>query len=303
MSKEIRVIPAKIEPQEEKVLRVAAYCRVSTEHEEQQTSLKSQGAYYTQKICKNPQWDFAGIYAEQESGTAIENRDELNRLLDDCRKSKVDLILTKSISRFSRNTCDTLLMVNELNQINVTVSFEMEGINTSEKKFRHYISMAAAAAQEESHFKSESIKWGIKRSCERGHVKLNHTQFLGYGRDKDGQLVVIEEEAEIVRLIFDLYLQGCGCRKIKRHLEDEQIPTVTGKSEWSTSTINRILSNEKYVGCTLTQKTYVEDFLTHKQEKNNGIVQQFVLQQSHQAIIPKELFDVVQCRKTENIMI
>lgn len=191
MSKEITVIPAKVKLQEERALRVAAYCRVSTDHEEQKTSLKSQVAYYTQKILENPQWDFAGIYAEKESGTAIENRDELNRLLEDCRKGKVDMILTKSISRFSRNTRDTLLMINELNQINVTVSFEIEGINTGEKKFRQYISMAAAAAQEESHFKSESIKWGINRSSERGHVKLNHMQFLGYGRDKDGQIVVI----------------------------------------------------------------------------------------------------------------
>lgn len=265
MSKEIRVIPAKGEPQEEKTLQVAAYCRVSTDHEEQKISLKSQAAYYTQKICDNPEWDFAGIYAEQESGTSVENRLELNRLLDDCRQGRVDLILTKSISRFSRNICDTLLMLNELSNLNVVVYFEMEGIHTNEKKFRQYISMAAAAAQEESRSKSESIKWGIKRSSERGHVKLNHTQFLGYGRDENGQLVIIEEEAKIVRLIFDLYLQGYGCRKIKRYLEDMKIPTVTGKCEWSTSTIDRILSNEKYIGCTFTQKTCVEDFLAHKQ--------------------------------------
>lgn len=148
-------------------------------------------------------------------------------------------------------------------------------MNTKEKKFRQYISMAAAAAQEESHFKSKSIKWGIRQSSNRGHVKLNHTQFLGYGRDEDGQLVVIEEEAKIVRLIFDLYLQGHGCRKIKRYLEENRIPTVTGKSEWSTSTIDRILSSEKYVGCTLTQKTCVEDFLMHRQTKNHKKIPQY----------------------------
>ncbi|MEF9946673.1 MAG: recombinase family protein [Lachnospiraceae bacterium] len=129
------------------------------------------------------------------------------------------------------------------------------------------------------------------------HVKLNHTQFLGYGRDENGQLVVIEEESEIVRLIFDLYLQGYACRKIKRYLEEKQIPTVTSKSEWSTSTIDRILSNEKYFSCALTQKTCVEDFLTHKQEKNTGNVPQFMLQNSHPAIILIEIFQAVQERK------
>lgn len=277
MSKEIKVIPAKAEPQAERVLRVAAYCCVSTDHEEQQTSRKAQVAYYTQKICDMSEWDFAGIYAEQESGTSVEGRAELGRLFNDCRKEKGDVILTKSTSRFGRNTRDTLLMINELSQINVSVFFEIEGVNTKEKKFRQYILMEAAAVQEESHFKSESIKWGIWQSSNRGHVKLNHTQLLGYGRDDTGQLVVIEEEAKIVRLIFDLYLQDYGCRKIKRYLEEKQIPTVTGKSEWSTSTIDRILSNEKYVGCTLTQKTFVHDFLTHKQKKNNGQIFQAVL--------------------------
>lgn len=265
MSKKTKVTPAKSELQEETVLRVVAYCRVSTDHEEQKTSLKSQVAYYTQKICENFQWDFAGIYAEQESGTTIENRDELNRLLDDCRKGKVDMILTKSISRFSRNTCNTLLMLNEINQINVTVYFEMEKMNTKEKKFRQYISMAAAAVQEESYFKSENIKWGIHQSNNRGHVKLNHTRFLGYGRNDNGQFIVIEEEAEVVRLIFNLYLQGYGCRKIKRYLEENEIKTVTGKRVWSTLTIDRLLSNEKYIGCNITYKTYAEDFLTHRQ--------------------------------------
>lgn len=297
MSKEVKVIPAQAEPQAEQILRVAAYCRVSTGYEEQQTSLKSQVAYYTQKICDTPEWDFAGIYAEQGSGTSVEGRTELNRLLDDCRKGKVDVILTKSISRIGRNTRDTQLMINEMNQLCVTVFFEIEGMNIKEKKFRQYIAMAVAAAQEESHFKSESIKWGIRQSSNRGHVKLNHTQFLGYGRDENGQLVVIEEEAKIVRLIFDLYLQKYGYRKIKRYLEEKQIPTVTGKSEWSTSTIDRILSNEKYVGCALTQKTCVEHFLTHKQENNTGNVPQLILQNSHPAIIPLEVFQVVQERK------
>lgn len=140
---------------------------------------------------------------------------------------------------------------------------------------------------------------GIQQSSRRGHVKLNHTQFLGYGRDDNGQLIIIEEEAKIVRLIFDLHLQGYGCRKIKRYLEEKKIKTVTGKSEWSTSTIGRILSDEKYTGYTITQKTYVKDFLTHKQEKNNNAVYQYIYPESHKAIISPEIFCLAQNKKLQ----
>lgn len=230
MSKQITTIPA-TENQSNKRLMVAAYCRVSTEYEEQRQSLKSQVAYYTQKICDNPAWDFAGIYAEQESGTRIDNRDEIQRLMNDCRNGKVDLILMKSLSRFGRNTLDVLLMLNELSKLNVAVYFEIEDIWSNDPRVKKYITMAAAAYQEESREKSEAIKWGIRQSSHHGHVRLNHSQFLGYGRDENGNLVIIEEEAKMVRLIYDLFLQGYGCRKIKKHLEDHGIKTVTGKEQ------------------------------------------------------------------------
>lgn len=237
MSKQITIIPV-IQNQDDKRLKVAAYCRVSTDHEEQRQSLKSQVAYYTQKICDNPNWDFAGIYAEQESGTRVDNRDEVQHLINDCRHGKVDLILMKSLSRLGRNTLDVLLMLDELSKLNVAVYFETEDIWSNDPRVKKYITMAAATYQEESRQKSEAIKWGIRQSSCRGHVKLNHSQLLSYGRDDKGNLIIIEEETKIVRLIYDLFLQGYGCRKIKKHLEDHGIKTVTGKEKWSTSTID-----------------------------------------------------------------
>jgi len=293
MSKQITTIPARQDPLDKK-LKVAAYCRVSTEHEEQRQSLKSQVVYYMQKICDNHDWDFAGIYAEKESGTRVDNRDEIQRLMNDCRNGKVDLILMKSLSRFGRNTLDVLLMLNELSRLNVVAYFETENIWSNDPRVRKYITMAAAAYQEESRQKSEAIKWGIRQSSLHGHIKLNHSQFLGYGKDDHGNLVIIEEEAEIVQLIYDLFLQGCGCRRIKKYLEDHGIKTVTGKDQWSTSTIDRILSNEKYIGCNITPKTHTPNFLTGKQKENQGQIDTIIIENSHQAIISQEIFDDVQ---------
>jgi site-specific DNA recombinase len=292
MSKQITTIPAR-QNQVDKKLKVASYCRVSTEHEEQKQSLKSQITYYTQKICYNPDWDFAGVYAELESGTKVDNRDEMQRLMNDCRNGKVDLILMKSLSRFRRNTLDVLLMLDELSKLNAVVYFEAEDICSNNARIKKYITMAAAAYQEESRQKSEAIKWGIRQSSHYGHIKLNHSQFLGYGRDDDGNLVIIEEEAKIVRLIYDLFLQGYGCRKIKKYLEDHAIKTVTGKEQWSTSTIDRILSNDKYIGRNITPKTHTPDFLTGKQEENRGQIDVIIIENSHQVIISQEMFDAV----------
>lgn len=230
MSKQITIIPAR-QNQEDKRLKVAAYCRVSTVHEEQRQSLKSQVVYYMKKICDNRNWDFAGVYAEQESGTRIDSRNEIQRLMNDCRIGKVDLVLMKSLSRFWRNTLDVLLMLDELSKLYIVVYFETEDIWSNDPRVKKYITMVAAAYQEESRQKSEAIKWGIRQSSFHGHIKLNHSQFLGYSRDDDGNLVIIEEESNIVRLIYDLFLQGYGCRNIKKYLEDHGIKTVTGKKQ------------------------------------------------------------------------
>lgn len=291
-------IVIEIPPIKKEVLHVAAYCRVSTAYEEQQTSLDSQIQYYTDHINSHEGWVLAGIYSEQASGTRFDNRTEFNRMMKDCRAGKIDYIITKSISRFGRNTLPFLQSFNELIGMGITIYFEMERLDSSDWRMLKIIAAAAAVAQNESESKSANIKWGIQRSFEKGHVKLDHTNFLGYTKDENGKLVIVEEEAEIVRLIFDLYLKGSGCRKIKYYLEKNDIKTVTGKAEWSTATIDRILSNEKYAGTVLSQKTYVENCLTHKQVKNNGELPMYLMENNHEAIISKETFKEVQRRKS-----
>ncbi|MDF9407203.1 MAG: Transposon gamma-delta resolvase [Pelotomaculum sp. PtaB.Bin013] len=294
MNKNIIEIPAN----KKESLRVAAYCRVSTPYEEQQSSLDAQVRYYIDFITNHPSWTLAEIYAEQASGTRFDNRTEFNRMMKDCRAGKIDYIITKSVSRFGRNTLPFLQGFNELVGMGITIYFEMEGLDSSDWRMRKIITAAAAVAQNESESRSADIKWGIRQSFVKGNVKLNHTNFLGYTKDEDGRLVVVEEEAKIVRLIYDLYLKGNGCRKIKSYLEKNGIKTVTGKTEWSTSTIDRILSNEKYIGTVLSQKTFVKDCLTHKQVKNNGKLPMYLIENDHEAIISKEVFEEVQRRKS-----
>ena len=283
----------------EQELRVSVYCRVSTKYEQQLSSLENQANAYQAMIAQNTNWTLVEIYQEQESATNLTNRKEFNKMLDKCRKGEIDLILTKSISRFGRNTLDTLRTLQELKIRNIAVYFETERLNSmnTDLNIQRIITICAAVAQEESYEKSESIKWGIKASASRGNVKLNYTNFLGYTKDADGNLIVVPEEAEIVKLIYSLYLNGCGCRKIKKHLENNGIKTVTGKAVWSTSTIDRILSNEKYCGDSLSQKTYVKDFLNVKQVKNNGELEQVYVRKSHEAIIDRDAWNKVQKMK------
>jgi len=213
------------------VLCVAAYCRVSTPYEDQQSSLEAQIQYYTNHITNYPGWTLAEIYAEQASGTRFDNRTELNRMMKDCRAGKIDYIITKSVSRFGRNTLLFLQGFNELVGIGITIYFEMEGLDSSDWRMRKIITAVAAVAQNESESKSADIRWGIRQSFAKGNVKLNHTNFLGHTKNEDGRLVIVEEEAKTVRLIYDLYLKGCGCRKIKFYLEKNGIKTITGKAE------------------------------------------------------------------------
>jgi DNA invertase Pin-like site-specific DNA recombinase len=214
INENVMVIPARSQ-EKKSLLKVAAYCRVSSESYEQHMSFESQIRYYTNYITSNPSWHFAGIYAEKAIGTDFGKRDEFNRMLKDAKSGKIDLILIKSISRFGRNTLPFLRSLNELSQRNVVVHFEMEDIRTDDPDMQVTIATITAITQSESEHKSRDIKCGIQRNFEKGKVHLNHSQFLGYTKDKDGNLVIVEEEAEIVRLIFDLYLKGNGCRKSK----------------------------------------------------------------------------------------
>ena len=277
-------------------LRVAAYCRTSTNQEEQNSSLENQIAYYTAFIQSNPMWRFVAVYADQASGLHTKNRPGYRKLLRDCRRGKVDLILVKSLSRFGRDAREAIATIRKLKQMNVGIYIELGGIFTM-KTPDSVIDLYAAFAQAESQTRSESIKFGIQNRMRSGRTILNHRQFLGYTKGPDGVLQIVPEEAEIVRKIFELYIQGNGVRKIKKYLESHGIKTVTGKTEWSTSTIDRMLSNEKYVGQVLMQKTYTPDFLTGKQVKNTGQKEMYLVENAHEPIIDQETFDKVQKMK------
>lgn len=277
-------------------LRVAAYCRVSTSHEEQQNSLKNQIEFYTEYIQRNPCWQFVAVYFDTASGLRMNERPGYRQLIKDCRRKKIDLILVKSLSRFGRDTVETIKQIRRLKRMNIGVYIETGGINaltTSDS----IIDQLAVLDQAESQFRSESIKFGIRHRMRSGKTILNHTRFLGYTKGPDGVLQIVPEEAEIVRKIFDLYVQGNGVRKIKRYLEAHNVRTVTGKSEWSTSTIDRMLSNEKYIGQVLMQKSYTPDFLTGKQKKNHGQLEMYLVENAHDPIIDQGTFDTVQAMK------
>jgi len=297
MMRTVTVIP----PKRKEILKVAAYCRVSTNYPEQYESLESQVKYFTDFINSTPNWELAKIYVERASGIYFDKRDEFNRMIQDCKDGKIDMILTKNIQRFGRNTVDSIKTLRELKYQDVNVYFDAEKIDSMDEKVSFGLGMNIVMSQTDSEIQSKNIKWGIRRSMEKGHVKLNHTQFLGYTRDENGKLVIVPAEAETVKLIYRLYLNGCGVRKIKKHLENNGIKTVTGKSEWSTSTIDRILSNEKYIGNAIQQKTYVADFINGKQVKNEGQVEQVLIENSHEAIIDQEIWDGVQKRKAGRV--
>jgi len=278
-------------------LNVAAYCRVSTNHKEQESSIDAQISYYGKLIAEHEGWQLVKIYAERASGTQIKKRPEFMKMLKACKQGKIDLILTKSISRFGRNTLDTLKTLYELFNLGVKVYFEKENLNNYDKEMRTMMGIYAGFAQEESKNMSDNIKWGIRERMREGKVCLNCTRFLGYGKDENGRLVVVESEAVIVRKIFELYLNDWGVRKIKKYLEENGIKTVTGKDVWSTSTIDRILSNEKYVGDVLMQKSFTEDFLTGKRKKNEGELDMYFIENDHEAIISRDIFEKVQKKK------
>ncbi len=301
--KNVSIIPSRkehdkaVHPAQEKQ-RVAAYCRVSTQLEQQESSFEAQKNYYTEKITNNPNWKLAGIYADDGiSGTDMKKRDEFNRLLQDCEAGKIDMILTKSISRFARNTVDTLNTLRILRKKGVTVFFEKEHIDTHADNGEMIITVLSGLAQEESFNLSENTRWGIIRKFENGTIMLNHNRFMGYTKGKDGELAIVPEEAETVRLIFRMYLEGTSIAGIKRHLEKEGILTVTGRKIWNEGTISKMLSNEKYMGDALLQKSYTADFLTKTRKKNNGEMRQYYITDNHEGIVAKEIYYAVQREK------
>lgn len=274
--------------------KVCAYARVSTDSEEQLTSYSSQIKYYTEKIKSNPDWVFVGIYADEGiSGTQVKNRTEFQRMIDDALNGKIDIIIAKSISRFARNTVDTLNIVRQLREHKVDVYFEKENIHTLELDSEMFLTLYSAFAQAESESISQNVKMGFKAKMKRGEP-CGKANPYGYDWDKETkQLVINEEQAEAVRMIFTWYADGLGGRTIAKKLNALGIPTYSGK-KWEQSTIRHIIMNEKYVGDLCGQKYYTENPITHKHIKNFGEKEKYYVKEHHEAIISRELWDKAQ---------
>jgi len=301
LSKNITVIPARrrvgntVNKEVKPKLKVAAYCRVSTDSDEQSTSYEAQVEHYTNFIQKNEEWEFAGIFADDGiSGTNTKKREEFNRMIAECMEGHIDMIITKSISRFARNTLDCLRYIRQLKEKNVPVFFEKENINTMDSKGEVLLTIMASLAQQESESLSKNVKMGMQFRFQNGEVQVNHNRFMGYTKDEDGHLIIEPAEAEIVKRIYREYLQGASLKQIGDGLMDDGILTAAGKAKWRPESVKKILKNEKYIGDALLQKTYTVDVLTKKRVKNNGIVPQYYVENSHEPIIPRDLYMQVQ---------
>lgn len=278
-----------------KKLRVAAYCRVSTDTEEQATSYDAQIQHYREYIISKPEWELVDIYADEGiSATNTKKREEFNRMIEDCKLGRIDIVITKSISRFARNTVDCLNYIRELKEMNIPVFFEKESINTMDAKGEVLLTIMASLAQQESESLSKNVKLGMQYRFQQGKVMVNTRCFLGYDKDENGHLIINLEQAEVVKRIFREYLEGKSCKKIAQGLERDGILTSRGKTKWYDTSIRLILENEKYMGDALLQKTYTIDYLQKKRVKNTGIVPQYYIEGDHEPIIPKELFLMVQ---------
>lgn len=278
-----------------KKLRVAAYCRVSTSSDEQLTSYYAQVKYFEKYIKSNPDYEYAGIYADEGiSGTDLKKRDAFNKLMQDARDGKIDLIIAKSLSRFGRNTIDNLKSIRELREIGVDVFFEKENLHTKTSEGELLLTLISAVAQNESLSLSENVKWGIHRKYEKGCIQsIPSGKFYGYDKDKSG-LVINEDQAATVRRMYQEFLDGYGYYQIMQHINEDKILTDTGIKNWNWSTIKNILTNEKYKGDTRFQKTYNADYLTKHRVKNNGELPSYYLENTHPAIIDKNIWECVQ---------
>ncbi len=300
-AKSVTVIPAiagrltSVSASPSTMKRVAAYARVSTDNEEQLTSYEAQVDYYTRHIKSNPAWQMVEVYSDEGiSATSTKKREGFNRMIADALDGKIDLIITKSVSRFARNTVDTLTTVRQLKEKGVEVFFEKENIYTLDSKGELLITIMSSLAQEESRSISENVTWGQRKRFADGKVSLPYSRFLGYDRSEDGLPQINEEEAKIVRLIYRLFLEGQTPHSIAKHLTEQGLTSPGGKEKWQSGTIRNILTNEKYKGDALLQKKYTVDFLTKKQKINEGEVPQYYVENSHPAIISSDVFDMVQ---------
>ena len=290
-------IPAKPEVvrASKRQLRVAAYCRVSTDDEEQLTSYEAQKNYYTDKIMTNKEWTMAGIFADEGiTGTSARKRPEFLRMIRQCKQGKIDIVLTKSISRFARNTVDCLNYVRALKELGIAVIFEKENMNTLEIDSEILITMLGAFAQSESESISANVRWGIRQAMKEGKATIQYKYLYGYRKGDDGKPEIIPDQAEVVRKIYDLFLSGTPVRGIQEYLNANFVPNINGESKWARSAIDSILTNEKYCGDVLLQKTYIDDCINKKVKKNTGQLPMYLVQNHHEGIISRETFDAAQ---------
>ena len=289
---------------EHKLIRAAAYARVSTDSDEQFTSFAAQVSYYTQLIESNPEYTFVKVYADEGiSGTMLKKRKGFNEMMAAARRHEFDLLFTKSLSRFARNTVDSISAIRELKDLGIDVYFEEQRLHTINATGELIITILSALAQEESRNISENVKWGIRKSFADGKVLIPYGNFLGYVKGKDGTPVIDEEEAKIVKLIYQMFWEGQSSFAIANYLNEHKVPMPSKKKDengeyvykWQAHRINKILTNEKYKGEAILQKTYIEDFLTHKKVVNTGKdVPIYHVKESHPFIIPVEEWEMVQ---------
>lgn len=275
--------------------RVAGYARVSTDSEEQQTSYEAQMDYYTNYIASREDWEFVTMYSDEGiSATSTKNRSGFNRMIEDALAGRIDLIITKSISRFARNTVDSLTTIRKLKEKGIEVYFEKENIHTLDAKGELLITIMSSLAQEESRSISENTTWGRRKAFADGKYSLAYSNFFGYDKGADGKLVINPEQAETVKLIYRLFLEGLSATAIAQELTGRGIKSPMGKDKWSRTTVMYILGNEKHCGSALLQKKYTESFLTKKQLKNKGEIPQYLVEDDHDPIIDKRTWELVQ---------
>lgn len=297
--KKVRVIEPTVKPKATansyRQLRVAAYCRVSTQMEEQLNSYEVQKNYYTEKINSEPKWKLVGIFADKGiSGTSALKRDEFQKMIHMCKSKQIDMIITKSISRFSRNTVDCLNYVRMLRQLDVDVFSEEQGIHSKDAGAEFYITIYGSIAQSESENISANVRWGIQQRAKEGKVHFAYSRFLGYKEGPDGKPMIDEEQVDTVKFIFNEYLLGSSLADIAKSLTAKDIKTPNGKSGWNGSTVRTILSNEKYKGDAFLNKTYISDCISKKVKKNNSERPMYYVENNHPSIIDKDTFNRVQ---------
>ena len=276
-------------------LRVAAYTRVSSDSDDQLNSFAAQNRYYAELISGKAEWRMVDIYADEGiTGTSLKKRTEFKKMITACKRGHIDLIITKSLSRFARNTVDCLETVRLLKANGIGVYFEKENINTLTESSEFLITLHGAFAQAESESTSSRVRWGKRQAMKSGHVAMQYKQLLGYEKGPDGKPRIVPEQAEVVRFIYDRYLAGDSIREIKAALEGREIPTVSGKTEWMASHIRSILTNEKYCGDVLLQKTFIQDCISKKVIPNTGQLPKYLIQNHHEGIVSRETFDAVQ---------